>query len=293
MRNEIIALSRAIGEDGDCPSAVIFDYSAHWGNHFDSPSMFVIMVYDYVNNTKDFSILCEKIGNYTVLELMRKVLVRLSEYCDETGLLVKSGEYNRRDWADEVNRYGYVTYDELLYARALWCFSRLLAVSGDAEADEYNGKFEKVKESINKYLWLEDKGYYLNFTNGDFTEDNLSIDTVLAVIFGISDKDRSKRFLESCVRMLDSRNNPEVEPFGMFCVYPLYKSLRGAVNKSATPFNYHNGADWPYWSAMLAYAYKMYGFEYEFSLKNWFTYNLKNGNYTPVEYFSPYCTQYV
>ena len=95
--------------------------------------------------------------------------------------------------------------------------------------------------------------------------------------------------LENCERILDSRNNPAVEPFGMFCVYPLYKNIKATVNKSATPFNYHNGADWPYWSAMLAYAYKMYGFEYEFALKNWFFYNLKKGNYTPVEYFSPYC----
>ena len=289
VRNEIIALSRAIGEDGDCPSAVVYDYSAHWGNHFDSPSMYVIMIYDYVNNTKDYSILSEQIGSYTVLELMKKVIDRLAEYCDETGLLVKSGEYNRRDWADEVNRYGYVTYDEILYARALYCFSRLLKLQGGGHEEIYYAGFEKVKASINKYLWMDDRGYYLNYTNDDFTEDNLSIDTVIAVIYGIADKKQSKRLLENCERMLDSRNNPAVEPFGMFCVYPLYKSIKGAVNKSATPFNYHNGADWPYWSAMLAYAYKMYGFEYEFALKNWFTYNLKNGNYTPVEYFSPYC----
>lgn len=289
VRNEIVSLSRAIGEDGDCPSAVIYDYSSHWGNHFDSPSMYVIMVYDYVNNTKDFSILSEKIGNYTVLELMRRVLKRLSEYCDETGLLVKKGPYNRRDWADEVNRYGYVAYDEILYARALYCFSRMLKVENDSESGAYLERYEAVRASINKHLWMEDKGYYLNFKDGDFTEDNLSIDTVLAVIYGIADKERSVRLLESCERILDSRNNPDVEPFGMFSVYPLYKSLRGAINKSAEPFNYHNGADWPYLSAMLAYAYKMYGFEYEFALKNWFTYNLNRGNYTPVEYFSPYC----
>ncbi len=289
VRNEIIALSRAIGEDGDCPSAVVYDYSSHWGNHFDSPSMYVIMIYDYVNNTKDFSILREQIGNYTVLELMKKVIDRLSEYCDETGLLVKSGEFNRRDWADEVNRYGYVTYDEVLYARALYCFSRLLKLQNDTDEVLYYDRFEQVKASINKHLWMEDKGYYLNYTNDDFTEDNLSIDTVLAVIYGISNKEQSVRLLENCEKLLDSRNNSAVEPFGMFCVYPLYKNLKAAVNKSATPFNYHNGADWPYWSAMLAYAYKMYGFEYEFALKNWFFYNLEKGNYTPVEYFSPYC----
>ena len=32
VRNEIIALSHAIGENGDCPSAVVYDYSNHWGN---------------------------------------------------------------------------------------------------------------------------------------------------------------------------------------------------------------------------------------------------------------------
>ena len=182
VRNEIISLSRAIGEDGDCPSAVIYDYSSHWGNHFDSPSMYVLMVYDYVNNTKDASVLGEKIGNYTVLELMKKVIDRLSEYCDETGLLVKSGEYNRRDWADEVNRYGYVAYDEILYARALYCFSKILKLQKHVDETVYYNRFEKVKESINKYLWMDDKGYYLNYTNDDFTEDNLSIDTVIAVI---------------------------------------------------------------------------------------------------------------
>ena len=289
VRNEILCLSRAIEEDGSCPSAVIYDYSAFWGNHMDSPSLYVILIYDYVNNTKDTSVLYEQVGGNTVLELMKRVLEKQSRSCDETGLLVKRGAFNRLDWADEVNRYGYVAYDEILYARALYCYSMILKHENLAGAEAYGQRFEQVKAAINRYLWMDDKGYYLNFTNEDYTEDNLSIDTVLAVLYEIADEDQSKRLLQNCINMLDSRNNPDVETFGMFCVYPLYKSMKAAVNKSANPFNYHNGSDWPYWSAMLAYAFKKYGFEYEFALKNWFFYNLKKGNYTPIEYFSPYC----
>ena len=81
-----------------------------------------------------------------------------------------------------MNRYGYVAYDEILYARALYCFSKILKLQKHVDETVYYNRFEKVKESINKYLWMDDKGYYLNYTNDDFTEDNLSIDTVIAVI---------------------------------------------------------------------------------------------------------------
>ncbi len=290
VRNEILTLSRGIDEDGNCPSAVKYDFSSFWGRHFDSPSLYILMVYDYVNNTGDLSVLSEKVGAYTVLELMERVLDQLSRFCDETGLLVKQGPYNRRDWADEVNRYGYVTYDEILYARALYGFARLLTAAGETQqAVHYDQQFLKVKQSIHRYLWMEDKGYYVNYTDGNFVEDNLSIDTVLAVIFEITDPKQSVRLLENCMRQLDSRNHTALEPFGTLSVYPLYKDIHATVNKSARPFDYHNGAEWPYWSALFAYALKKYGFAYEFPLKNWFFYNLDRGNFTPIEYFSPYC----
>ncbi len=290
IRNEILTLSRGIDEDGHCPSAVKYDFSSFWGHHFDSPSMYILMVYDYVNNTGDVSVLSEQIGSCTILKQMERVLDKLEHFCDETGLLVKEGPYNRRDWADEVNRYGYVTYDEILYARALYGFARLLTAAGKTQqAAHYDQQFLQVKQSIHRYLWMEDKGHYVNYSNADFVEDNLSIDTVLAVIFDIADPRQSVRLLENCVSRLDSRNHTALAPFGTLSVYPLYKDIHATVNKSARPFDYHNGAEWPYWSALLAYALKMYGFAYDFPLKNWFSYNLNRGNFTPIEYFSPYC----
>ncbi len=289
VRSQIITLARGIEPDGKCPSAVISDFSAWWGEHYDSPSMFCIETYDYVNNTGDRSVLAEKIGSYTVLELVEKALLKLSENCDGTGLLVKPGRFNKRDWADEVNRYGYVTYDQLLYARALYCFARLVSATDPEKARACDAQYAAVREAINTHLWSDELGYYVNFKNSDYTETNLSVDTVLAVIFGIADDRRSRLLLDSCQRLLDSRSNPDVEDFGILSVYPLYSGISSASKKSSRPMDYHNGADWPYWSAMYAYALKSCGREYEYPLTRWFDYNAQKGNYTPIEYYSPYC----
>lgn len=289
VRNQIITLAKGIEPDGKCPSAVYGDFSSWWGGHYDSPSMFCIETYDYVNNTEDFAILQEKAGDATVLELLEKVLVKLSESCDYTGLLVKTGKFNKLDWADEVNRYGYVAYDEILYARALYCFSRLVARSDPEKSKVYEAQYNRVKDAINTVLWNEELGYYVNFVNEDYIETNLSIDTVIAVIFGIADDSRAEKLLDSCERLLESRNNPDLEDFGVLCVYPLYSGIGSARKKSARPMDYHNGADWPYWSAMYAYALKSRGRDYEYPLTRWFDYNCEKGNYTPIEYYSPYC----
>ncbi len=290
VKNQIITLSFGIGEDGSCPSAVKSDFTDWWGDHYDSPSFLAMMLYDYVRFSGDTSFADVKIGDYTVFEKTVKAIEHLSKYSDDTGLLYKAGKYNKRDWTDEVNRYGYVTYDEILYARALFGIAEICRLRNDDELySRYLDRFHKVKNSINEILWNEEKGYYVNFTNDDYTEDNLSIDTVFAVIFGIADEDRSKRMLIEMERALETRNNGISEDFGSMCVYPFYKKIDSAYNKSSQCFDYHNGANWPYLSAMYAYARRMYGMEYKHLLTVPFEYNIEKGNYTQIEYFSPYC----
>lgn len=289
IRNQIITLGKGVSNTGECPSAVINDFSPWWGNHFDSPSMFAILIFDYVNNTKDFSVLSKMVGDTTVLAKAEAVVAKLAEDCDETGLIVKKGKNNTRDWADIVNRYGYVTYVEVLYARALYCLSVLFKYSDAQKSAMYLEKYNKVKNSINEILWDDTLGYYVNFKNEDYTEKNLSVDTVLAAIYGIADQDRALTMLASCQKMLESRNNPEVEDFGILCVYPPYEKLYASFGRSAKPFEYHNGSCWPYWAGMYAYALKMYGMDYEYALTRWFTYNIEKNNFTPIEYYSPYC----
>ena len=292
VRDEIVTLARGIASDGGCPSAVKSDFSAFWGNHYDSPSFFVMMLYDYVNHSGDRAILTEDNDGKTILEKAVAVLDRLTECADETGLIYKEGAYNKRDWADEVNRNGYVSYVEILYIRALYCLSELLYATGNSvRGDRYHALCQRTKAAFDAILWDEEKGYYVNYKYGDFTEDNFSADTLTAVIFGVCSGDKAKRMLANAEKHLDTRKNKicKADEFGIMCVYPLYRGIASANRKSAQPYDYHNGANWPYWSAVYAYAQSLYGREWKYALMSWFDYNVRKGNYTPVEYFSPCC----
>lgn len=289
VRKQILTLSRGIQQNGDCPSAVVHDFSSFWGNHFDSPSFYAMMLYDYINHTGDISILDERIGETTVFEKAVRVMEKLGTYADGTGLIYKKGPYNKRDWADEVNRDGYVTYVEILYARSLFCLSELCGIRGDSRREVFAERSRSVADKINELLWDNEKGYYVNYRDGDFTEDNLSVDTAIAVIFGIADGEKSKRLLDNMERFLETRNNKaqRAGDYGVMCVWPFYKRYDATFKKSSQYYEYHNGGNWPYWSALYAYARALCGMEYGYALTSWFDYNVRKGNYTPIEYFSP------
>ena len=289
VRNEILTLAHGIQENGDCPSAVTFELNQHWPNHYDSPSFFVLMVYDYVNRTGDFSILDETVNGKTVYDYCRLVIDKLAAYEDETHLIVKEGPYNKRDWADEVNRFGYVSYLELLYARALYCLSRIVGKRDEALAAKYYGMYLQTKAAIDKILWDDEKGYYINYKNGDFVEDNLSVDTVVAVLFGISDEQKTKRLLDNVAKMLESKNNKfqHAGDFGVMSVFPFYRGIDRYHNKSSQDYEYHNGAVWPYLSALVAYVQQMHGRDGSYALTSSFDWNIAKKNFTPIEYYSP------
>ena len=291
VRNEIITLANGISKKGQCPSAVKFNFKNYWGDHYDSPSFFVLMLYDYLVHTGDYSVLTEKVKAGKVIDSANLVLKRLMKETDSTGLLVKGGEYNRRDWCDNVFRSIYCTYDEALYARALFAMSEIYknCLGNAQKAEEYAQHYEKVVKSINDLLWDEEKGWYVNYKSDKFVEDNLSIDTVVTVLFGIADDNRAKRVLENMERLLESKNNKEqgAGDFGTLSVYPFYKNTRDIVQKSSLPYYYHNGGDWPYLSCVYAYAKFMHGMDYTYPLTRWFEYNIQKGNYTPIEFFSP------
>lgn len=291
VRNEIVTLANGINKKGECPSAVKFNFKNYWGDHYDSPSFFVLMLYDYLVHTKDFGILEEKVKAGKVINSANLVLQRLMKETDSTGLLVKGGEYNRRDWCDNVFRSTYVTYDEALYARALYAMSEIYRIcyGDETKSKAYADKYAQVVKSINDLLWDEEKGWFVNYKGDGFTEDNLSIDTVVIALYGLSDESRIKRMLENMQALLESKNNTEQQAgdFGTLSVYPFYKNTKDIVQKSSLPYYYHNGGDWPYLSCVYAYAKLMYGMDYKYPLTRWFEYNIEKGNYTPIEFFSP------
>ncbi|MDE7192272.1 MAG: hypothetical protein K2O35_07385 [Clostridia bacterium] len=291
VRNEIITLANGISKKGECPSAVKFNFKNYWGDHYDSPSFFVLMLYDYLVHTKDFSILEEKVKAGKVIDSANLVFKRLMKETDETGLLVKGGDYNRRDWCDNVFRSTYVTYDEALYARALFAMSEIYKVcyGDEVKSKDYADKYDKVVKAINDLLWDEEKGWFVNYCSDEFVEDNLSIDTVVIALFGLTSEERTDRMLMNMQDLLESKNNKEqgAGDFGTLSVYPFYKNTEDIVQKSSLPYYYHNGGDWPYLSCVYAYAKLMRGMDYIYPLTRWFEYNAEKGNYTPIEFFSP------
>ena len=295
IRNQILTLARGIERNGDCSSNVCFDFRPRARNYYDSPCFFVMTVYDYINRTGDFSILDETVPGESlygasIYDYCLLTIDKLSEYEDHIGLIVKAGRYNHRDWADQINRTGYVTYVELLYARALYCASKVAEKKNRNRARRYREMFEKTKNAINKLLWDDEKGYYINYRDGDFVEDNLSVDTILAPLFGISDEKQTARLLDNFSNLLETRNNPNTRlgDFGVISVYPPYRGVERCFNRSRQIYVCHNGAVWPYWSALVAYAEMKNGRDYSYALTSPFDWNFnKRGNYTPVEYYSP------
>ena len=290
IRNQILTLAHGIDESGNCSSSIAFDFLPRFHrNHYDSPCFFVLMVYDYVNRTGDRSILSETANGKTVYDYCFLVIDKLSEYEDRTGLIVKLGKYNNRDWADQINRTGYVTYVELLYARALFCLSRIAGTRDAALERKYLELSEQTKNAIDRLLWDDEKGYYVNYRDGDFIEDNLSVDTILAVLFRIADHDKTERILDNVSKLLETRNNriKRLGDFGVLSVFPCYRGADRSFSRSQQPYCFHNGAAWPYWSALVAYAFLMNGRDYTYALTSSFVWNLKAGNYTPNACYSP------
>ena len=291
VRDELLTLARGVKEDGSCPSAVKSDFTAFWGDHYDSPSFFVMELYDYVRASGDEAILDQVVCGSTMLQKVKAILARLESRTDHTGLLFKEGAFNKRDWADEVCRNGYVTFVEALYHRALVVASRLFAGREDSLSAAYAARAKKVKDAINDLLFDEEKGYYVNYKTADFTEDNLSVDTVFTVLFGIAEGERAKRVLDNMEALLETQNNREQGggEFGVMCVYPPYKDSKALCHKSARLYDYHNGANWCYLTAMYAYAKQLFGRDWRYPILSSFRYLFAHGHYSPIEYFSPAC----
>ena len=277
VKTQLLTLARGVAKDGTCGSAVDENGEPWWCDHVDSPLFFALLLYAYISATGDADILSEN----GIAQKLSAILNAAVATQDENGLIPRVPA-SRHDWADNVFREGYVTYIQCLAYGALKLGGSLLA-----DAVRYAEAAERIKAGINRVLWDEDLGYYVNFKTPESTETNLSIDTVFAALFNIAPPQRATRMLANMEAMLETRNNDRFGDFGTLCVYPPYASAARLVEKSADPLRYHNGADWPYLSALYAFAKKIHGMDDRYPLMRWYEIGLLQGFATPVEYFSP------
>lgn len=290
VRNEIITLAMGVHEDGSCPSGVISsrDLKDFWSDHFDSPSYLIMMAYDYLCYTGDFEVLSEKIEDKNLIDTLVSCIDSLLSLCDENRLIVKD-TWCRRDWADNVYRGGWVSYIEILFCRALFCMSAILSKTDLNKSLLYLELHNQCKDSINSILWNKDKNYYNNYMDNGASEDNLSLDTILALLYDVAPPDRKNIMLDKFEKLLETRNNREQSygDWGVMCAYPPYKNKSHLVEKSMSEYNYHNGSDWPYLDGIYALVMMINNRDYEYGLIKWFDYSMEMGWFTPVEYYNP------
>jgi glycogen debranching enzyme len=305
VRKEILFLAVGINDDGSCPSGVIYPTPAGlrywenlkrnnpdlardhtsplgwWDDHFDAPLFFVILVFDYIDATRDRSLLDERVGGATVAGLVDRILDRYRALEDANRLPVKPR--NDRDWADNVFRGGAVTYDIALYYGAL-VRAAVMDPSRTATA-------EAVRRSATQRLWLEDQGYFAEFIDSDGAgERHLALETVTAIFFGLADADQEDRMVGAFKHLLYAANN-NAQPYGHWgtmAVYPHYAASTRRRGKTLFPYRYHNGADWPYWDAIIAWVLlRRQDPDWSFPVSTYWEYGLSQGWPEAVEYYSP------
>jgi len=109
-------------------------------------------------------------------------------------------------------------------------------------AEKYSQIAAYIKKGVNKYLWMNDKGYYGQYLYGrnfkSLSPRSEALGEALSVLFGIADTRQQKSVIE----------NTPVTNYGIPCIYPQIPAIPP----------YHNNAVWPfvqtYWALASAKA---------------------------------------
>lgn len=308
LANQIDILATGVQETGEAPSGVILTGPAQsiawdrarrsdprireehlrpgdwWSDHFDSPLFFVLTIGDYVRATGDDAPLRKYWGR--VAAIFRRYL---SFATNGDSLPLKPR--NDRDWADNVYRTGYVSYDIGLWVGALDVIAEF-GVNIDAGVATLAKKHAARSRAMVDAALLQPAGWYADYAEPEtgFAEDHLTLDSLTLLRFDAVSDGQSVKILEQVRNLLESRHNA-VQPYGdwgTLCAFPPFKRREDTRAKSAFAFRYHNGADWPYLSGLYASERLRRGLDgWRYPLTRWWRSCLEQGWAGAVEYFSP------
>ena len=316
VREEIRVLAAGVQADGEAPSGVILTGPAQseawqrfvadckanpknhkravpeyhnrpqdwWSDHFDSPLFFILFLNDYFSATKDAA---EVELHWPTVRAIADRYLRLAG--PDSVLPLKPR--NDRDWADNVFREGLVSYDLGLFVGAMDAVARLGEVHDPALAERALKTANLAREEIEAKLFVPATGGYADYgTPGAFVEDHLALDSLTLSRFSVISEQKAVGLLRAFETRLETRNNQE-QPYGswgVMCAYPPFKRQGDLRSKTAFPYRYHNGSDWPYWDGAYAEERLRHGLGgARYALTRWWETCLDNGWIGAVEYFSP------
>lgn len=169
----------------------------------------------------------------------------------QTGLL--RGESSYLDWREQEYPRWMTPVDiytsenlgtECVHYRAFSILAELESMFGTAEdAARYSTIAEGIRDGVNKYLWMQDKGYYAQFLYG---RSNLSasprsetLGEALAILWGVASEQQAASICSSV----------PCQGYGTSCFFPNIADM--------SP--YHNDAMWPFEQAYWMNACKKAG----------------------------------
>lgn len=252
-----------------------------WSDHFDSPLFFVLTIGDYVRATGD----ADPLERHWPLI---KAVFRRYQGLAEGGLPVK--ERSDRDWADNVYRGGFIAYNLGLWAGALGVIAELGGALDGACAAEAAKELEALREGVERELWREDLGWFADYAGPEGNEDHLTLDSLTLLRYDAVSDERAATVLAAVERTLETRHNgaQKFGDWGMMCAYPPFGRREDLRSKTAFPFRYHNGADWPWLDGLYAWERLKRGLPgWRYPMTRWWETCLQNGWMGGVEYFSP------
>lgn len=104
--------------------------------------------------------------------------------------------------------------------------------------NDYEIKSEELKASMNRYMWLDNKGYYGQYLYGHYgyslSPRSESLGEALCILFDIASDQQKKKMSDSV---------PVME-YGITCIYPQIPGIPP----------YHNNASWPFVQAYWSWA---------------------------------------
>ena len=134
-----------------------------------------------------------------------------------------------------------------LYYNAYVTAEKMAKESRVTENTEWVVKAENLKKAIDKYFWIEGKGYYRylvdSFGNCDHQE---GLGHSFILLFGLADKSHVEALLKK----------QYISDAGIPCVWPTFSRYK---SKDGQSFGRHSGTVWPHVQGFWANAAAMYG----------------------------------
>jgi hypothetical protein len=182
-----------------------------------------------------------------------------------------------------------VAYDLGLWLGAVEAIAALGEEIEPDVAASARASAEAGRRAIRAGLWRGD--WSADYVRSDGSaEEHLALDAFTLIRHDALEEPQALTMLEAARWRLESRRN-SAQPygdFGMLNVFPPYARPGELRAKSAFPYRYHNGAEWPWLDGLYAGERLRRGLSgWRYPLTRWWQVSLQQGWPAPVEYFSP------